>query len=274
MNIKGKIVGFAHRYEEPVGYELLIGEEQIYLNEWIGQDITIQHTGQITCVHCGRKIKKTYNNGSCYPCFTTRPDNDLCIVKPHECHFEKGTCRDEDFAHTHCMIPHYVYLAISSGVKVGITRKNNEKKRWVDQGAVRAFPIAEVPTRKMAGEIEIILSQHIGDKTNWRKMLKSDIDWVDLKELRENLMEKIPSSFQSYLLREEEWTDISYPYGDPLEKITAYNLDKQPIIEDRLIGIKGSYLLFSKGVLNIRKYAGYEAVINVNTPCQTNRESL
>ncbi|WP_153944945.1 DUF2797 domain-containing protein, partial [Acinetobacter baumannii] len=70
----------------------------------------------------------------------------------------------------HCMIPHYVYLALSSGVKVGLTRKNNEKKRWVDQGAVRAIPIAEVPTRKMAGELEVYLTQYVADKTDWRKM--------------------------------------------------------------------------------------------------------
>lgn len=261
MTIHGMILGFVHRYEKPIGYELLIGEEQIYLNEWIGQEVIIRHTGNITCVHCGRKIKKTYNNGSCYPCFTRRPDNDLCIVKPHECHLEKGTCRDEGFAQTYCLTPHYVYLAISSGVKVGITRKNNEKKRWVDQGAVRAFPIAEVPTRKLAGELEMILSQYVGDKTNWRKMLKSEIDWVDLIELRETLMEKIPASFQPFLRRDEEWTDIIYPYVNPLEKITAYNLDKQPMIEDQLIGIKGSYLLFKKGVLNIKKYAGYELLV-------------
>lgn len=274
MTIQGIIQGFAHRYEEPIGYELIIGEEHIYLNDWIGEEIMIRHTGNIRCVHCGRKIKKTFNNGSCYPCFIRRPENDICIVKPHECHFEKGTCRDEDFAHSHCMIPHYVYLAISSGVKVGITRKHNEKKRWVDQGAVRAFVIAEVPTRKMAGELEALLSQYVADKTNWRKMLKGEIEWVDLIDMRDQLIEKIPLSYHPYLLKEEEWTDIIYPASHPLKKITAYNLDKEPVIADRLIGLKGSYMLFSKGVLNVKKYAGYEALIQIKAPCQKNRESL
>lgn len=274
MTMIGFIQGFAHRYEEPVGYELMIGEEKVDMNPWIGKEIRIQYTGRITCIHCGRKVKKTYNSGSCYPCFTTRPDNDLCIVKPHECHFEKGTCRDEAFAQTHCMIPHTVYLAISSGVKVGITRKNNEKKRWVDQGAVRAIPLAEVPTRKMAGELEVILSQHVADKTNWRKMLKGDIDWVDLFALREELSQEIPFHFQPYLLQVEEWLDIVYPVTESLEKITAYNLDKQPLIEDRLIGIKGQYLIFSKGVLNIKKYAGYEAQFSNVSACQVSEDSL
>lgn len=274
MNITGFIQGFAHRYEEPVGYTLVIGEEQIDVNSLIGKEVSLRYTGAITCIHCGRKIKKTYNNGSCYPCFINLAENDLCIVKPHECHFEHGTCRDDEFALTHCMIPHYVYLAISSSVKVGITRKNNEKKRWVDQGAVQAIPFAEVPTRKLAGELEVILSQHISDKTNWRKMLKGDIDWVDLMELRQELTGHIPLKFHPYLLSVEEETHITYPVMEALDKVTAYNLDKEPLIEDRLIGIKGQYLLFSKGVLNVKKYAGYEAQFSVSNACQTFGESL
>ena len=53
-----------------------------------------------------------------------------------------------------------------------------------------------------------------------------------------------------------ELTEISYPVDEYPTKVKSYNVDKTPKIEDRLIGIKGQYLIFSKGVLNIRKYPG------------------
>ncbi|MBO8172333.1 MAG: DUF2797 domain-containing protein [Bacillaceae bacterium] len=250
--------------EDPVKYYLPLGEEKIELNTFVGKQVKLTFLNEIACIHCGRKIKKTFNNGSCYPCFKKLPENDLCIVKPHECHFEKGTCRDESFGESHCMIPHYVYLAVSSGVKVGITRKTNHLTRWVDQGAIRAIPIAEVPTRKMAGELEVHLSQHLPDKTDWRKMLKGDVEGdVDLLKLREEVYNYFPEAFKPFILREEEWVEITYPIMESLEKIKSYNLDKQPEIEDRLIGIKGQYLIFAGGVLNVRKFSGYKMELAV-----------
>src|SRR5579875_2619879 len=132
--------------------------------------MNLSFTGEKACIICGRKVKKLYQSGYCFPCVTTLAECDLCIVKPHECHFHKGTCRDESFAMTHCMIPHYVYLAFSSGFKVGLTRKGREFTRWIDQGASQAVLLAEVPTRKMAGEMEMAIAEHISDKTDWRKM--------------------------------------------------------------------------------------------------------
>ncbi|WCK53955.1 DUF2797 domain-containing protein [Aneurinibacillus sp. Ricciae_BoGa-3] len=258
MTYKGFLQGFKHRYENPVQYVLPLGEQQINMNEYIGNKVRLAFTGKMECVNCGRKIKKTYNSGYCYPCFTKLPENDLCIVKPHECHYHLGTCRDPEFAISHCMIPHYVYLAISSGVKVGLTRKNNEKKRWIDQGAVRAIPIAEVPDRKTAGELEVYLTQFLADKTDWRKMLKGQIELVDLIELREEIQQKFPERFQPFILKEDEWNEFVYPVAEKLDKVKAYNLDKQPEIEDELIGIKGQYLMFKNGVLNLKKYSGYE----------------
>ncbi len=250
--------------DDPVQYFLPLGEEEVALNPLIGQKIKLKFLQEIACVHCGRKIKKTFNNGSCYPCFKNLPQNDLCIVKPHQCHFEEGTCRDVEFGESHCMIPHYVYLAVSSGIKVGITRKSQHLTRWVDQGAIRAIPIAEVPTRKMAGDLEVHLSQYLPDKTDWRKMLRGEVEEnVDLLQLREEVKQYIPGDFKPFLLREDEWVEITYPIMESLEKIKTYNLDKQPDIEDELIGIKGQYLIFSGGVINVRKYSGYKAELVV-----------
>jgi hypothetical protein len=258
VTYKGFLQGFEHRYENPVQYVLPLGEQHLNMNEFIGDKVHLAFTGKMECVNCGRKIKKTYNSGYCYPCFTKLPENDLCIVKPHECHYHLGTCRDPEFGLSHCMIPHYVYLAISSGVKVGLTRKNNEQKRWVDQGAVRAIPIAEVPDRKTAGELEVYLTQFLADKTDWRKMLKGEVELVDLLQLREEIQEKFPERFQPFILKEDQWNEFVYPVTEKLDKVKAYNLDKQPEIADELIGIKGQYLMFKNGVLNLRKYSGYE----------------
>ncbi|MFT9849054.1 DUF2797 domain-containing protein [Aneurinibacillus sp. REN35] len=262
MKHSGFIQGFVHRHEEPVQYRLKLDEEAIPVNDWIGDTVRIASLGRMECIHCGRNIKKTYNSGYCYPCFTKLPENDLCIVKPHECHYHLGTCRDPEWGEAHCMIPHYVYLALSSGVKVGLTRKNNEKKRWVDQGAIRAIPIAEVPTRRMAGELEVYLTQYVADKTDWRKMLKGDVELIDLLALREEIYEYFPDTYKPYILKEDEWVEFAYPILEKIEKVKAYNLDKQPVIEDRLIGIKGQYLIFENGVLNVRKYCGYQVEIS------------
>jgi hypothetical protein len=165
---QGIFLDLTHDYCKPLKYTLNFKEGSFQLNEVLNQRITIRFEGEIECVYCGRPIKKSFNTGSCYPCFKNRPENDLCMMKPHECHFDQGTCRDEEWAQTHCMLPHYVYLAVSSDIKVGLTRKHNQLKRWGDQGAIMAVPIAEVPTRKMAGELEVAISEHLTYKTNWR----------------------------------------------------------------------------------------------------------
>ncbi len=258
MKITGQLRELTHHYGSPVKYFLKIDEEEIALNDLIGKSVKLKFLNEINCIYCGRKIKKTYNNGYCYPCFRDLPQNDLCIVKPHICHFDKGTCRDEAFAHSHCMVPHYVYLALSSDVKVGLTRKTNSLKRWVDQGAVQSIPIAELPTRKMAGELEFALTKHLNDKTNWRKMLKGDIAEKDLLQAREDIKELIPNEFQPYLLDIEEINEFEFPVAATLEKIVSLNLDKQESIEGELKGIKGQYLILDIGVFNIKKHTGYK----------------
>jgi hypothetical protein len=262
MQMSGLLQGLHHRYEQPLQYFIVLGEEEHNLNDYLGNQLQISFEGQINCVHCGRKIKKTYN-GACFPCFKKLPEHDLCIVKPHECHFDLGTCRDDEFAHTYCFIPHYVYLAFSSDIKVGLTRKNNQLKRWGDQGAIKAFPIAELPNRKMAGELEMAIADHIPDKTNWRKMLQGNFEEVDLYQVREEILAVVPDTYQEYILSEEDLVEFTYPILENIEKIKSFNLDKEPMITDRLIGIKGQYLIFEKGVINMRKYAGYSISVSL-----------
>jgi len=261
VQLQGFIQGLHHQVRETVHYFLQMDERHVLLNEWLNRELSLSFMHEKACVHCGRKVKKTYNNGYCYPCFRDLAENDLCIVKPHQCHYHLGTCRDEAWAQAHCMIPHIVYLALSSDVKVGVTRKGNSLKRWVDQGAIQAIPIAELPTRKMAGELEAHLSRYLPDKTNWRKMLAGETAEADLPAVREKVMEWAPEPFRPYLLDEVQLVEIMYPMLEEARKLQSFQLDKQPQISGRLIGIKGQYLIFEHGVFHVKKHVGYKVAL-------------
>jgi hypothetical protein len=235
-----------------VEYRLELGDETIPLNPLIGSAVRIAFEGEKRCIYCNRKSNKLFNSGSCWPCFQRLAINDMCQVKPHLCHYE--TCREPEWGDAHCMIPTYVYLAKSSDIKVGISR--NLPGRWLDQGAVEAVPIALVPTRKMAGELELFLSQHIQDKTNWRKMLKGEVVETPILEVRERILSLIPDDFRGYLLTDEQVRRFTYPVAEVPEKITSHDLEKGAA-EGRLLGVKGSYLILNTGVLNLPKFAGY-----------------
>ncbi|PTX51486.1 uncharacterized protein DUF2797 [Melghirimyces profundicolus] len=263
MNLHGYLRPLQHQHTVPITYRFKVEGEELPLNGLLGEEIRIDFTGEKACIYCGRPIKKTYNGGSCYPCFRDRAENDLCIVKPHQCHYHKGTCRDPSFGETHCMQPHVVYLALSDDVKVGITRKTNQINRWIDQGAVAAVPIAEVPDRKTAGEIEVHLAQTIKDKTNWRRMLKNEIADKDLSDVRSSLMSRIPARYRDFFDDRREVCTFQYPQKKIPEKIKPLNLDKENRIKGRLIGVKGQYLIFDCGVLNIRKFCGYKVKVSI-----------
>jgi hypothetical protein len=265
-HLHGYLRALSHKGSGPVAYRLMTDQGEIAVNDFLGNRMSISTTGKKACTHCGRSVKKLYQGGYCFPCVTTLAECDLCIVKPHECHFDKGTCRDEAFAALHCMIPHYVYLAYSSSVKVGLTRKGRQMTRWVDQGAVAAILLAEVPTRKAAGELEMEVAQFLPDKTNWRKMLQTfDVEsGVDLHEVKQTVIERLGASRKSFILQDETTIhSFTYPRLDAFDlKLTSWSLDKLDKLEGTLTGVKGQYLLFDEGVLNIRKHAGYEVQVS------------
>ncbi|MGZ4031311.1 MAG: DUF2797 domain-containing protein [Tumebacillaceae bacterium] len=266
---QGFLSELRHQAETPVAYYLELDEQRIPLNEYIGSDIQLTFLEEKECCSCGRKVKgKLYGGGYCYPCVTTLAECDLCIMKPHECHHHLGTCRDNEFAETHCMIPHYVYLALSSNVKVGLTRKNRELTRWVDQGAIKAIPIAETPTRKLAGELEMAIAEHIADKTDWRKMLKGITEDADLFAVREQIKELVPEEYRQYLFDVEELYEFTYPILETLDKIKSVSFDKEKTIQGKLLGIKGQYLILDCGVLNIKKHSGYKIEVVLNQPVE------
>lgn len=189
-HLRKMVVSLPETATNPVQYQLPIDDQLLPLNGVLGNKITLKYTGAIHCTHCGRRSNKSFSQGFCYPCFTKLAQCDQCIVSPEKCHFHKGTCRDPGWGEEFCMNDHIVYLANSSGVKVGITRATQLPTRWIDQGAVQALPIMRVSTRYQSGRVEDALRQHVADKTNWRTMLKGAIEPVDLAATRDSLFEK------------------------------------------------------------------------------------
>ncbi|MDO9167829.1 MAG: DUF2797 domain-containing protein [Methylobacter sp.] len=253
---------------KPVQYELPVGDQLVALNPLIGKPIKLSYTAKISCVHCNRSIKKSFNQGYCYPCFISLAQCDMCIMKPETCHYAAGTCREPSWGEAFCFQPHVVYLANSSGIKVGITRQTQIPTRWIDQGAVQALPIFKVQSRYISGLVEIAIAKHVSDKTSWQQMLKMKAEAVDLVVKRDELiavcaveLSEISQRFGPQaieLLVDASPVDIHFPVDNYPVKVKSFNLDKSPDVSGVLHGIKGQYLLLDTGVINIRKFAGYE----------------
>ncbi len=259
-----------------VEYKFILDRSEIDLPFRLGEEIEIEATGNIHCVSCGVKTPKSYSQGHCFKCFKTKAACDMCIMKPETCHYHLGTCREDSFAHEVCFQPHIVYLANSSALKVGITRLGQMPTRWLDQGATQALPIMQVGSRRLSGQLEIMFGSQVADKTDWRKLLKGEAEPLNLIEIRERLIEEFAPKIQSIrdefsqnlefnetieLLENELPREFVYPVDQYPEKIKSHNLDKTPIIRGKLHGIKGQYLILDTGVINIRKYTGYEIKI-------------
>lgn len=257
---------------ETVQYYLKFGDSEVPANTLLGQAIGLEYNGLINCIHCSRKTNKSFSQGYCYPCFKRLAQCDTCIVKPELCHYHLGTCREPQWGEQNCMIDHIVYLSNTSGVKVGITRGSQVPTRWMDQGATQALPIFRVSNRLQSGEVETTFARHIADKTNWQAMLKGNNDDRDLEAERLRLMDECATEIE--LLRErnglqaitalesEAITQIRYPVLEFPTKVKSFNLDKTPAISGTLMGIKGQYLIFDTGVINMRKYGGYHVALN------------
>jgi len=257
----------------PVDYQMALGDQRIEMTPLIGKKLQLEYAGEIHCIACNRRIKKSYSGGYCFPCSQKLAQCDLCIMKPETCHYDAGTCREPKWGEAFCMQDHIVYLANSSGIKVGITRINQIPTRWIDQGASQALPIFRVKSRLQSGLVEVIFKSHVSDRTDWRKMLKGEPEIIDLLVIRDQLMlecsQQILALQQRFgedaimPLAEEDVVDISYPVNQYPDKIKSFNFDKTPVISDVLRGIKGQYLIFDAGVINIRKYTGYNITMIV-----------
>ncbi|MCH7816019.1 MAG: DUF2797 domain-containing protein [Proteobacteria bacterium] len=265
---QGTLRKMRSRLEQPVAYIVPLGEHAIPINPLLERTIKLEFSGRIFCINCGRKTNKSFNQGYCYPCFQRLAQCDSCIISPEKCHFDQGTCREPGWGERHCMQDHIVYLANSSGLKVGITRATQVPTRWIDQGATQALAIIRVRTRLQSGTLEVMFKQHVSDKTNWREMLKGEARPLDMHREAERLLNQAASEikeledrfgfFAISVLTGLESVKIDYPVITYPEKVTSFNFDKSPIVEGTLLGIKGQYLIFDTGVINLRRFSGYE----------------
>lgn len=275
MKISGNTQKMHTRLADTVEYQLPIGhdtdQQLIDMNALIGSQIKLSHNSEINCIACDRKIRKSFNQGFCYPCFQSLARCDSCIIKPEKCHYAQGTCREPEWGEQHCLIDHYVYLANSSGLKVGITRGTQIPTRWMDQGASQAIPMFRVKDRLTSGLLEVIFKDHVADKTSWQKMLKGEAQTLDMAQRRDELYAQCETAIKQLsdeigddaieYLSDEKTVEISYPVNEYPEKVKSFNFDKTPEISGVLNGIKGQYLILDSGVLNMRKFAGYQLTL-------------
>ncbi|MBE9538922.1 MAG: DUF2797 domain-containing protein [Proteobacteria bacterium] len=256
---------------DPVEYQMVLGEHKVPMNAYLGKQLQLDFEGVVNCIHCDRKTSKSFAQGYCYPCFKRLAQCDLCIMSPERCHYDAGTCREPEWGESHCMIDHTVYLANTSGLKVGITR--DFPTRWMDQGASQAQPIFRVSSRLQSGLVETVFKNHIADKTNWQAMLKGSAEPRDLEQARQALMDECAAEIDALqqqhglqsivVLEKAEQIAINYPVLEYPLKVKSLNLDKTPSIGGTLMGIKGQYLIFDTGVINIRKYGGYSLSLSL-----------
>lgn len=246
-----------------VHYYLDVENDLLNLNQLLNREIEISFEGY-QCLCCGEE-KKIFRQGFCYDCFYGSAQGGDWIMKPELSTAHKGIeDRDLEYEKSVQLKPHIVYLALSSNVKVGVTRKTQVPTRWIDQGASKALEIVEVPNRYLAGITEVALKEFVADKTSWQKMLKNDIVEADLLQERESLKSHIPKEAQPYFLDNSKITELNYPVDRYPTKIKSLNLEKTPNFSGNLMGVKGQYLIFENGtVFNVRNNEGNKVIIRI-----------
>lgn len=253
-------------FVNPVQYFLNLGDDKILMNDLIGQQISLRHTGNIYCGICAKKTYKSFGEGLCYNCFMNAPENAECILRPELCRAHEHIGRDVEWEIKHHLQPHFVYLALVNETKVGVTRETQIPTRWIDQGANKAIILAETPYRQLAGKIEVALKEYLTDKTHWMKMLKNDFNRdIDLLKEKERIENLLPEDLKEYISPNNEVLELTYPVLEYPTKVSSTGFDKQKEINSKLVGIRGQYLILEGGqVINIRKHSGYEVELVVS----------
>ena len=248
------------KHEETIQYFLPIPSESVCLNDFIGKEIQLQWKGIITCRTCSKKTKKSFGEGFCFSCFSNAAEASPCILHPELCEAHLGKGRDIEYEIKNHLQPHYVYLAATDIVKVGVTRATQVPTRWIDQGANSAIILAEVPNRYLAGVIEVALKDFYADKTNWQNMLRNMQDEsIDLIEEKWQVCDELPADLAQYWLENDEILTFNYPVLAYPNKVQSMTFDKEATISGKLVGIRGQYLFFDEQkVINLRRHTGYE----------------
>ena len=256
MQYRGVLKKMKTENNEEVDYFLEFENDIIHINQLLDKEIAIYFV-EYQCLNCG-KNKKIFRQGFCYDCFQEIPSAGDWIMRPELSKAHLGEeDRDLDYEKKVQLKPHIVYLANSSNVKVGVTRKSQIPTRWIDQGAHKAIVILETPNRYLAGITEVALKKHVADKTNWRTMLKNEIEDKNLVEERNKLEEFIPDETKEFFIKDAQELTINFPVLRYPEKLKSLKLEKTNTYKGKLKGIKGQYLIFENDVVfNIRNNEG------------------
>lgn len=292
MSVSAKCASFEHENlnnemfevsDQSLAQPMCLHPEYSLANKKVTQSSRIQlkHANKFKCTICGREARKLFD-ACCFPCFQSSAQADRCLLNPVNCHYSAGTCREPAWGEEHCYRPHYLYMAYTDKLKVGITRATQVPTRWIDQGATAAVLIAKAGSRHQVGILESFLSERFADKSHWLKMLKTGNNRMSVSEFEQARQQalgfltsglsdsqqttrltapavpKCPDAARIELLDRAPVVHLEYPLwtGVP-EKITSMNLDKHPVIESQIFGVKGQYLILEGGVLNVRRHEGY-----------------
>lgn len=267
MSFEGNLVKMNSRQEgHKVSYLLRLGENEIDISGLIGKKLSLRFQHKINCINCGKETRKSFGQGFCYQCFTTAPEADECILRPDRCMAHLGISRDMNWSEEHCLQPHIVYLALSGGLKVGVTRLSQVPTRWIDQGAEKAIRICQVPNRHIAGVVEKYLMKYFDDKTNWKKMVTNELlPAIDLVDQKKKALNLLPAELRQYATSDEEVFHFDYPVEKWPQKPVQHNFDKSDELTGVLNGIRGQYLFFEgQEVLNIRRFSGYRITLELD----------
>jgi len=264
MTFEGVLTKMESEFSHPIQYYLVFESDFLNMNQLLNKTITIQFIKH-QCLNCGLD-KPIFRQGFCKQCFYEIPQAADWIMRPElsTAHLDK---EDRDLAYEKKvqLQPHIVYLANSSNVKVGVTRKSQVPTRWIDQGAHEAIEIVEVPNRYLAGITELALKAYVSDKTNWRSMLKNDIKDENLVEWRERLKQYVPAEAKDYFIASNSETHLEFPINKYPKNPKSFNLEKAQSFTGKLVGIQGQYLVFEDDtVFNIRGNEGLYVGILVN----------
>ena len=264
MLYQGVLRKMQTEFAEPIQYFLILDNDFLNMNQLLGKQICMEFV-KYECLNCGLN-KKIYRQGFCQSCFFDIPQAADWIMKPElsTAHLDQED-RDIEYEKKVQLKPHIVYLANSSNVKVGVTRKTQVPTRWIDQGAHEAIEILEAPNRYLAGITEVALKNHVADKTNWRKMLKNDVKDENLLEWREKLKAFIPAEAKDYYIALNNETHIQFPVNQYPQKPKSLNIEKEKTYQGKLTGIKAQYLIFEGDrVFNVRGNEGLVVSVEVN----------
>ncbi|MGB5652867.1 MAG: DUF2797 domain-containing protein [Robiginitalea sp.] len=263
MQYEGVLRKMQTEFENPIAYYLVFPDDFIHMNLLLDRSLSIRFL-KYECLGCGEDLP-IFRQGYCKNCFFEQPQAGEWIVHPERSKAHLGE-EDRDLAYEQKvqLQPHIVYLANSSSVKVGVTRKSQVPTRWIDQGAHEAIEIVETPNRYLAGITEVALKEHVGDKTHWRNMLTNQLKDEDLFAWREKLRPFIPEEAADYFIADTQETEIHFPVLSYPTKVKSLNLNKTPEYNGILKGIKGQYLIFADDtVFNIRGNEGYYVALEL-----------